>query len=143
MNMRFMLALALSASAVGMMIGGCKRKSLDDVDLVYHHSPEGVHEKLQEQKSILTEALGKHELRFIHDQAYYVQGLVDALAGKMEGEKKERLAPLFTEISHRIDKVHDAAGSGKEGATELRLQELYEALKQLEREFAPPKNKKK
>jgi len=125
------------------MAGGCKQKSIDDVDLAYHHSPEGVHDKLQEQKLVLTDALEKHELVFIHNQAYYVQGLVDALAAKLEGEKKERLAPKFAEISHLLDKVHDAAGSGKEAATEVKLQELFAALKQLEPEFKPGKPGKK
>jgi hypothetical protein len=141
MNRGVLKALTLGAGVFILGVGGCKKKSLDDVDLAYHHSPEGVHEKIQEQKSVLTDALARHELVFIHDQAYYVQGLVDALTAKLEGEKKERLAPLFAEISHRIDKVHDAAGSGKEGATELKLQELFEALKQLEPEFKPGKKK--
>ena len=143
MNARALMSLALCAG-LGWMAGGCKQKSLDDVDLAYHHSPEGVHDKLQEQKLVLTDALEKHELVFIHNQAYYVQGLVDALSAKIEGEKKERLAPMFTEISHLLDKVHDAAGSGKEAATEVKLQELFAALKQLEPEFKPgkPGNKK-
>ena len=142
MKTAVLILLAFSAGVIGLGVGGCKRKSLDDVDLEYHHSPEGVHEKLQEQKMVLTEALEKRELVFIHNQAYYVQGLVDALAAKLEGEKKERLEPQFEEISHLIDKVHDAAGSGKEAATESRLQELFAALKRLEPEFKPAKKKK-
>jgi hypothetical protein len=138
-----LLALAFVAAVVGLATGGCKKKSLDEVDLAYHQSPEGIHDKIQEQKTVLSEALKKHDLVFIHDQAYYVQGLVDALAAKLDGEQKERLAPVLKELSRLIDQVHDAAGSGKEPATEARLQELFDALKQLEPEFKSSTKTKK
>jgi len=133
--------MGLCAVVSGLILNACTKKGLDDVDMSYHHSPEGVNDKLQEQKTVLNQALKKHELVFIHDQAYYVHGLIDALAGKLEGDKKERLDPVLKDLSQLCDEVHDAAGSKNEAATERKLQQLYAKLKQLEPEFKAGKKK--
>jgi hypothetical protein len=126
-----------------LLVAGCKRTKEPQVDVEYHHSPAGINEQIQYQQQLLSDALQKAEYRFIHDQAYYVQGLVEALAAKLGGEQKQRVDPILQQISRLLDEAHDVAGKRDRAATEAKLKELFDQFKLLEAEFPARKKEKK
>ncbi|MEW6160765.1 MAG: hypothetical protein AB1813_25330 [Verrucomicrobiota bacterium] len=113
---------------------GCSKK-IPEPDLAYHHSAQGVNDKIQEIQPLLEEALGKSDFQFIHDYMFYLQGLLSALEPKLEGAQKERLDPVLKELIRLSHDLDATAGRRDEAATRTLLTRLFDHLKTLQNEF--------
>jgi len=108
-------------------------------DPSFYHTPEGVNLTIQEQRTVLTDALRTNDLQFIHGQMYYVQGLADALSAKLEGEKKQRVDPKLIDLKRIAEEVDNFSGRNNFEATQAGLQKLFDAFAELDAEFKPAK----
>ena len=92
---------------------------------------------IQEQRVVLAEALLRKDLQVIHGQMYYVQGLADALSGKLEGERKQRVEPKLVELKRVAEEIDNFSGRGNAEATDAALKKLFESFDALNIEFKP------
>lgn len=134
MRTNALITMTLFVVVAGLLGAGCKKKD-PGADISYHHSAEGTHEKMQEMKKKLTDALGEKNLEAIHDQMYYLQGLAKALSSKLEGEKKQRVDAVLKELAKIADEIDNSAGRGNLAATEANLQKLLAEMEGLAAQF--------
>ena len=104
-------------------------------DPAFYHTPEGVNAVIQEQRVVLAEALLRKDLQVIHGQMYYVQGLADALSGKLEGERKQRVDQKLVELKRVAEEIDNFSGRGNAEATDAGLKKLFESFDALNIEF--------
>ena len=104
-------------------------------DPAFYHTPEGVNATIQEQASVLIDALRRKDLQFIHGHMYYIQGLADALSPKLDGERKQRVDARLEEIKRIAEEIDNFSGRGNLEATEAGLQKLFQAFGALDSEF--------
>ena len=119
---------------------GCKKQKL--TAKIDPHSPEAVNAVLQQQQTVLSEALKTNNLLFIHNQMYYIGTFADALSRKLEGEKKARVDAILADLKRTTEEIDNSAGRQHREATEASLQRFYTVLKQLDAEFKPQTEKK-
>ena len=108
-------------------------------DPAFYHTPEGVNATIQAQRAVLSDALRDKDLQFIHGQMYYLQGLADALAPKLEGDAKQRIGARLDEIKLVAEEIDNFSGRGNFPATEASLRKLFEVFALLDAEFKPDK----
>lgn len=128
-------ALLTGVATVGL---SCKKEP-PKPDLAYHHSPQGIYDRINELRLQLTVALEKGELQYVHDNMYYFKDLLTVLSMKLEGEQKQRVDAVLRDLSQIADAIDNSAGRGNQSATEANLKQLIERLKELETEFKPSK----
>src|SRR5436309_220078 len=112
-------SLALAICASGLV--GCKKAKVQALD---PHSPAGLMQRLQEQGRLLNDALARKDFAYIHDYAYYFNGLTQALFSKLDDEEKVRLRGPLDELSTISSQLDRAAGGHHAEATEATLQRL-------------------
>jgi hypothetical protein len=134
------MAIGLLVGCAGFVGAGCKKKGPEQ-DIAYAQSAEGTHERIQELRGILNDALEKKNLELIHDDMYYLEGLCRALSSRLDGEKKEQVDAILKDLTKIADEIDNSAGRGNQAATEANLQKLMEKLKTLEDQFPPAKKK--
>jgi hypothetical protein len=128
--------------AVGFVIYKKKAGAAYAIDPAFHHTPEGVNAKIQEQRTLLDEAVKRKDLEFVHNQMYYVQTLADALSSKLAGEKKQRVDEILRELKRTAEEIDNWAGRGNQAATEAGFQKLSATVKELDGQFrVEPKGK--
>jgi hypothetical protein len=130
------LAVVAAATIVFLVRKG---KQQTRPDPAFYHTAEGVNAVIQEQRIVLTDALVKKDLPYIHGQMYYLQGLADALSGKLEGEKKQRVDPKLEEAKRIAEEIDNFSGRGQLEATASALKKLFDAFDALNAEFKPEK----
>jgi len=126
-----LLALAI-VSLVAIGVAGCKKGKAAAVD---PHSTEGVMQALQIQGKLLNDALARKDFAYIHDYAYYFNGLTQAMFTKLDDTQKSRLRGSLQELSNLSSQLDRAAGGHHEEATEATLQKLSAELKELDKQF--------
>jgi len=132
----FIWIAGLAVLASGIFVAFQKRQARPaQPDPAFYHTPDGVNATIQEQRQVLSDALRKQDLPFIHGQMYYVQGLADALSGKLEGEQKQRVDAVLQEIKRIAEEVDNFSGRGNAEATAAGLLKLFEAFDRLGAEF--------
>jgi hypothetical protein len=90
------------AAVAGMCLSGCKKPPPPKPD---PHSAEGVMLKLSQQIKLLNEAVTRQDFKYIHDYTYYVHGLVDAFASKLNEAEKQKVSGLFDELKVVTDQL--------------------------------------
>lgn len=132
--------VALAVAGIGVVLfSGRKGTAPARPDPAFYHTPEGVHATIQEQRTVLADALKNKDLPFIHGQMYYLEGLADALSAKLEGERKQRVDARLAELKAVAEEVDNFSGRGNLEATEAGLTKLFAALDALNAEFQPAK----
>src|SRR5438105_12795555 len=126
-----LLALGIVA-LVAIGVAGCKKGKSTVVD---PHSTEGVMQALQQQGRLLNDALGRKDFAYIHDYAYYFNGLTQALFSKLDDAQKSQLRGSLQELSDLSSQLDRAAGGHHAEATEATLQKLTTELKELDKQF--------
>src|SRR5262249_14725707 len=76
----------------------------------------------------------------IDTQAYYLQGMIKALAAKLDAKKKQRSASFFDEVIKVAEGLDHAAGRRHEEATVASNEKLQGLLKEVEKPFQRPKH---
>jgi hypothetical protein len=136
MRAKTILAVSLCVlAAVGFTIYKKKTGAPPAIDPAFHHTPEGVNAKIQEQRTLLNEAVKRRDLEFVHNQMYYVQTLADALSSKLTGEKKQRVDETLRELKRTAEEIDNWAGRGNQAATEASFQKLSVAIGELDGHF--------
>ena len=126
------LALLLLAALAGGP--GCKKKKPAQ-DAVFTHTPENTYRRIEEVRLHLTEAVAKKNLRYVHDNMFYFNSLLESLSSGLEGERKARVDEVLKELVVIAEEIDNSAGRGNQAATEANLQKLIDKLKTLETEF--------
>jgi hypothetical protein len=121
-------------AGVGLFGTSCKKK-IAKQDVARYSTAEGTHEKIQELRLQLTAALEKKDLKYIHDSMYYFKALLETLAERVQGDKKQRVDGVLRELTHIAEAIDNSAGRGNQSATEANIQKLIETLKELETEL--------
>jgi hypothetical protein len=137
-------SLAITAGLVVVIVGAVilfyrKEHAPPRPDPSFYHTPEGVNHTIQEQRTVLADALQKKDLQFIHGQMYYLDGLADALSSTLEGEGKQRVDPKLAELKRIAEEIDNFSGRGNFEATQASLQKLFSAFAELDAEFKPAK----
>jgi hypothetical protein len=125
--------LVLVTAAIVFAVG-CKQKTPAQ-DRVFVHTPENTHQKIQELRLQLAEALQQKNLQYVHDNMFYFKGLLESLSAGLEGEKKQRLDEVLRELIVISEEIDNSAGRGNQAATEANMEKLISKLKTLEMEF--------
>ena len=130
MKLLMVASLLLAVGAVGLV--GCKKakpKALDP------HSAAGVMQRLQEQGRFLNDAFGRKDFAYIHDYAYYFNGLTQAFFSKLDDQEKSQLRSSMDELSTLSNQLDRAAGGHHAEATEATLQRLTVVLQDVDKQF--------
>ena len=136
-----MIKLTLIALGLVVMFScgtGCERKTPRIEP--FQHTPENTHQRIQELRGKLTEAIQRNDLRYIHDMMNYFKGLLKSLSVDLEGEKKQRINEIIRDLTVIADQIDNSAGRGNQAATEANLKKLVETLKELEGQFPNTKS---
>ena len=124
-------SLLLVVCAGGLV--GCKgKKTAATVD---PHSPEGIMHAMQQQGQLLNDALARKDFAYIHDYAYYFNGLTQTLFNKLDDAQKAQLRGTLGQLSTLSSQLDRAAGGHHPEATEATLQRLTAELKELDKQF--------
>ena len=136
-----MKKLALIALGLIVMFSsgtGCKRKTPKIEP--FQHTPENTHQRIQEIRGKLTEAIQRNDLRYVHDMMNYFKGLLKSLSMDLEGERKQRINVIIRDLTVIAEQIDNSAGRGNQAATEANLKKLVDTLKELEGEFSNTKS---
>jgi len=136
------LALTILAGAAlaasGLTLAGCQKSE---------QKPQGdplssdiVAGKIAEQGALLNAAVKQRDFASIDKQAYYLQGMIKALALKLDAEQKQRSGRFFDEVIRVAEELDHAAGRRHGEATAASNEKLQGLLKELEKQFPGTKH---
>ena len=123
------IALALAA---GLSLTACKKAPAPKTD---PHSAEGVMRKLTLQVKLLNDAVARQDFKYVHDYTYYLHGLVDAFASKLNESEKQKVSALFDELKTLTDQLDLSSGRKHLEATQNSMNRLTAVMDQLSKEF--------
>src|SRR2546423_1824479 len=123
--------IALAVAGAVCLIG-CRKAPAPKVD---PHSAEGVMLKLNLQVKLLNEAVARQDFKYVHDYTYYLHGLVDAFASKLNESEKAKVSALFDELKTLTDQLDLSSGRKHLEATQNSMNRLTAAMDQLSKEF--------
>src|SRR5258706_10525209 len=120
------------AAIAGACLLGCKKAPPPKPD---PHSAEGVMLKLTQQVKLLNEAVARQDFKYVHDYTYYVHGLVDAFASKLNDSEKQKVGGLFDELRNLTDQLDHSSGRKHLESTQSSMSRLEAVLNELNKEF--------
>ncbi|MBM3835370.1 MAG: hypothetical protein FJ403_19260 [Verrucomicrobia bacterium] len=129
------LGFCVIAAAIAFAIYKKRAATGPPVDPSFHHTAEGVNFKIQEQRTLLADAVKNRDLEFVHNQMYYVQTLGDALSAKLTGDKKQQIDVLIRELKRAAEEIDNWAGRGNQAAAEAGFQKLSRTIDELNAHF--------
>src|SRR5689334_272279 len=105
----------LALIALGLIVmfssgAGCKRKTPKIEP--FQHTPENTHQRIQEIRGKLTEAIQRNDLRYVHDMMNYFKGLLKSLSMDLEGERKQRIDEIIRDLTVIAEQIDNSAGRG-------------------------------
>ena len=136
MKTKVLLAIGLCVVAVALVIAFHKKPKTATVDPAFRHSSEAVVLTIREQQALLNEAAKKRDLRYIHDNMYYLETLAVALSRKVSGEKRAQVDTVLAELKRTTEEIDHWAGRKNQATTEAGLQKLESIIKELDALFA-------
>ena len=128
-----LLILAQLCLLVGSVaLVGCKKAKEPPID---PHSPKGVMKAMQDQGRLLNDALNRQDFAYIHDYAYYFNGLTQALYSRLDDENRQKYKAPLEELVKLGNQLDHSAGRKHAEATTASMKRLQEILKELDKDF--------
>ena len=116
----------------GLALVGCRKSKEPAID---PHSPKGVMKAMQDQGRLLNDALARQDFQYIHDYAYYFNGLTQALYSRLDDANRQKFKAPLEELVKLGNQLDHSAGRKHAEATTASMQRLQEILKELDKEF--------
>jgi hypothetical protein len=135
MALKRILIVSAVIAAVGFALwwirGGKGEPSPMD-DPGFFHTAEGTQYRIEELRTALKEALDRSDYRFIHDNMYYFEGLVEAYARRLPQENLADLGERLAEMKQTSTAIDNASARGDPRETTEHLNRLFGLIDGLE-----------
>jgi hypothetical protein len=120
----------------GWMWMGCGRDREEKVD---PHSMDGVLNHLTQHVGLLDEAAKRDDFKHVHDFAYYVKNLAQALYSSLDDTQKASVDPQLKEVLEVVDRLDSSSGRKQAEATQAGTRRLIELLGEIDSRLRPGK----
>jgi hypothetical protein len=134
-------ALITSAAALllaGLLLPGCGQGRKQEQ--IEPHSIDGVMHQLLEHVNLLEEAAQRQDFKYVHDFAYYVKSLAQALYSNLDDAQKEQAEGPLVELLEVANRLDVTSGRRQEEATLAGTRRLQEIVKELDAQLRPGGN---
>jgi len=112
---------------------GCKKSK--ETAVQDPHSPQGIVQRMQDHGQRLHDALARKDFGYIHDYAYYFNGLTKALNSTLDADGKEKFRSSLEELNNLANELDHSAGRRHAEATEASIQRLQAIVKDLDKQI--------
>jgi hypothetical protein len=126
------LSLALAGFLFWRITGGGNEPPRPEADPNFFHTAQGAHYRINELRTSLAEAMERGDYTYIHDNMYYLEGLVDAMADKLAPPERARLEDLLNRIKGASEHLDNVAGREDAKATREGLDDLFKLMEELD-----------
>lgn len=137
MKNKILMRLGLCLALAGLLLSGCKKSA--ESSKPAPHSVDAVMEALVVHSNMLTEAAKRKDYRYVHDYAFYLKKLVQALYSKIELDQQEQIKNLCGEIVRVSDQLDASSARKLEEPIVAGTQRLQEIMKEIEVKLKNPK----
>lgn len=118
------------ACVAGLLLAGCKKS--ESTAQTNPHSLDGVMDQIIQHVGLLEDAARRKDFKYVHDYAYYVKNLAQALYSHLDDEQKAQAKQPLADILKVVNQLDAASGRKHEEATLAGTQRLQEILKDLD-----------
>jgi len=99
------------------------------------HSAAGILQAMEQQTKLFNDALLRKDFGYIHDYAYYFNGLVLAMHARLDEAQKQRLRGSLEELGRLTNELDHSAGRRHAEATTVTMQRLQVILGEMGKQF--------
>lgn len=137
MPKRILIVLLISSLVGGLAWYFSGKKAAPSVleDPNFYHTAQGAHYRINELRAVLIDAVARDELHVIHDNMYYLEGLLDAFWKKLGTEEQARLGGLKARMKKVSGELDGFAGRGYKKATVTSLEKMFELMDELDKTY--------
>jgi hypothetical protein len=134
MREKLLICGSLALLAFGITFVGCGKREAKQPK-IDPHSAEGLVVQIMALNGVLQEGVKAKDYSYVDDRAYYLQGVVQALEGKLDPGKKQQLSGLCVEIRRVAEELDHAAGRKHDVATTSSMAKLDGLLQDLNKQY--------
>jgi hypothetical protein len=133
MRVNLVIVVGLAVAVCGLCGAGCKKA--EQKPKMDPHSPAGILQAMEQQVKLFNDALLRKDFAYIHDYAYYFNGMILAMHSQLDGAQKQRLRGSLEELSKLTNELDHSAGRRHAEATTATMQRLQVILGELGKQF--------
>jgi DNA polymerase/3'-5' exonuclease PolX len=129
------IASAVALLLAGLLLPACGQGRKQEQ--VEPHSIDGVMHQLLQHVNLLEEAAQRQDFKYVHDFAYYIKSLAQALYSNLDDAQKEQAEGPLVELLEVANRLDVTSGRRQEEATLAGTRRLQEIVKELDAQLRP------
>ena len=133
MRVNRLIVAGLALVVCDLCLVGCKKA--EQKPKIDPHSAVGILQAMEQQTKLFNDALLRKDFGYLHDYAYYFNGLVLAMHSRLDDAQKQRLRGSLEELGKLTNELDHSAGRRHAEATTATLQRLQVILGELGKGF--------
>ena len=133
MRVNLVVVAGFAVAICGLCGLGCKKA--EQKPKIDPHSVAGTLQAMEQQTKLFNDALLRKDFAYIHDYAYYFNGLVLAMHSRLDDAQKQRLRGSLEELGKVTNELDHSAGRRHAEATTATMQHLQAILGELGKQF--------
>ena len=99
------------------------------------HSAAGILQAMEQQTKLFNDALLRKDFGYIHDYAYYFNGMIVAIHSLLDDTQKQRLRGSLEELGKLTNELDHSAGRRHAEATTATMQRVQIVLGEIAKEI--------
>jgi hypothetical protein len=133
LRVNLVIVASFAVAICGLCGLGCKKA--EQKPKTDPHSAAGILQAMEQQVKLFNDALLRKDFAYIHDYAYYFNGMIPAMHSRLDDAQKQRLRGSLEELSKLTNELDHSAGRRHAEATTATMQRVQVILGEMAKEI--------